>query len=110
MSDVAALVRPVRFGDVELQVEATRVVTVGDEPTATPSERIVSAYEDAEAAILGVASSVAATIGRMGEAARRPREVQVQFGLSVSVEGTVLVVKGTTGATLAVTLTYDAAR
>lgn len=107
MGDVVAQVVPVRFGGVTLRVQATRVA--GTERTAAVGERVVAAYEDAEAAILGVASSVAETVGRMEEAARQPREVQVQFGLSVSVEGSVLVVKGTSGATFAVTLTYDAA-
>ncbi len=106
MNDPAVQVVPVRFGDVTLQVQATRLA--GTERTSTAAERVVAAYEDAEAVIMGVASSVAQTIERLQQSTRRPRQVQVEFGLSVSVEGTVLVVKGTTGAALAVTLTYDA--
>jgi predicted aconitase with swiveling domain len=107
MSDVVGPVVPVQFGGVRLQVQATRVA--GTERTSTVGEKVVAAYADAEAAVLGVASSVAETIEKLSRAARQPREVQVQFGLGVSVEGTVLVVKGSAGATLSVTLTYDAA-
>lgn len=106
MNDAVVQVVPMRFGETTLQVQATRVA--GTERTSGVAQRVMAAYEDAEAVIMEVASSVAQTIERLQDAARRPRQVQVQFGLSVSVEGTVLVVKGGAGATIAVTLTYDA--
>jgi hypothetical protein len=59
---------------------------------------------------LGVAESVAGTIDRLVETGKCPKQVMVEFGLSVSLEGDVLVAKGKTEATLAVTLTYDVAR
>jgi hypothetical protein len=108
MEGAAARVVPVRFGDVDVLVAATPVVRVGSEPTSAAS-RVVVAYERAEAAVLGVAASVAETVGRLVERGGAPRQVQVEFGLSVSLEGDVLVVKGTTEATLAVTLIYDVA-
>jgi hypothetical protein len=106
MGDGAAFVVPVQFGGVEVLVEATPVSVVGSEPTSAASQ-VITAYEQAERAVLGVAKSVAGTVGRLAKADTSPKQVQVQFGVSVSVEGNVLVVKGTTGATLAITLTYD---
>jgi NTP-dependent ternary system trypsin peptidase co-occuring protein len=104
--DAAHMVVPMRFAGVDLLVQATPVAVVGSEPTSAAG-RVVDAYQRAEAAVIGVASSVAGTIGRLVEQGRRPSQVQVEFGLSVSLEGDIVVVKGTTEATLAVTLTYD---
>jgi hypothetical protein len=100
------VVVPMRFGGVDLLIQVTPVAVVGSEPTSA-ARRVVDAYGRAEAAIMGVASSVAATIARLIEQGKHPRQVQVEFGLGVSVEGDVVVVKGSTEATLAVTLTYD---
>jgi hypothetical protein len=108
MSVDAATVVPVRFGGVDLLVEATQVRLVGDEETSAAS-RVADAYERAEAAVLGVASSVAGTIGKLVKEGRRPSGVEVEFGLSVSLEGTVMVVKGTSEANLSVKLTYAVA-
>lgn len=108
MSDTVVQVVPVRFGDVTVQVEATRVA--GTERTSALGDRAAAAYHDAEHAILAVAKSVAATIATMKDAAGEllsPREVTVEFGVNVSVEGNAVLVKGTTGAMLKVTLTYD---
>ncbi|MEU4424118.1 CU044_2847 family protein [Actinoplanes sp. NPDC024001] len=109
MSDVAAHVVPVEFAGVEILVQATPVNVVGSEPTSAASQ-VKDAYERAEAAVLGVAESVAGTIDRLIKSGRQPREVQVEFGLNVSLEGNVLMAKGKAGAALAVTLTYDVAR
>ncbi|BCY13468.1 CU044_2847 family protein [Actinoplanes sp. L3-i22] len=99
---------PVTFAGVELMVQATPVTVVGSEPTSATS-RVTDAYERAEAAVMGIAESVGGTIGRLIEAGKHPKEVKVEFGLSVSLEGTVLVTKGKAGATLAISLTYEIA-
>jgi Trypsin-co-occurring domain 1 len=106
--DGTRVVVPVRFGGVDVLVQATPVTVVGSQPTSAAT-RVVDAYQRAEAAVLGVASSVADTVNRLVEQGKHPRQVQVEFGVSVSVEGDVVVVKGATEATLAVTLTYDVA-
>jgi hypothetical protein len=105
MTDTAAFVVPVTFAGVDVLVQATPVEVVGAEPTSAAT-RVADAYGRAEAAILGVAESVAGTIDRLIDSGKSPKEVQVEFGLSVSLEGDVLVAKGKTEATLAVTLTY----
>jgi len=108
MNDIAAVVVPVRFGGVDVMVQATPVTVVGSEPTSVAS-RVTDAYGRAEAAIMGIAESAAGTIDRLVHAGRKPKEVRVEFGLSVSLEGDVLVAKGKAGATLAVSLIYDIA-
>src|SRR4051812_30034362 len=104
MDNNVALVVPVRFADVEVLVEVTETTVGGSEPVSATSH-VVDAYDKAESAILAVTKSVAGTISRLTDAARRPKELQVEFGLSVTVEGDVLIAKGKAGATLAVTLT-----
>lgn len=104
----AGFVVPVNFSGVDVLVQATEVSVVGSEPTSAAS-RVVAAYAQAEEAILGVAESVAGTVAKLAEGVGSPQQVQVQFGVSVSLEGDVLVVKGTSAATLAITLTYDRA-
>jgi hypothetical protein len=108
MSLDAVTVVPMRFADVDLLVQVTQITVVGSEPTSA-SSRLVDAYARADAAITGVAASVARTIGKLVESGKHPRQVEVGFGLSISLEGDVMVVKGKTEATLAVTLTYDVA-
>jgi hypothetical protein len=78
----------------------------GSEPTSAV-DRLVDVYAKAESTIIGVAESVAGTIGKLAKNTRQPSVVEVEFGLSVSTEGKVLVVSGTLGANLSVTLTYE---
>jgi hypothetical protein len=96
-----------RFAGVDLLVQATPMTVVGSHPTSV-SSRLVDAYEQAEATIVAIASSVASTIGRLSTQTKKPTQVEVEFGLSVSVEGNIVVATGTAEATLAITLTYDA--
>ncbi|MFG2045714.1 CU044_2847 family protein [Dactylosporangium sp. NPDC048998] len=96
---------PVTFAGVDVLVQATPVSVVGSEPTSV-SGKVVAAYAQAEKAIMSVAESVAGTVDVLAKSTVSPQQVQVQFGVSVSVEGDIMVVKGTTGATLSITLTY----
>jgi hypothetical protein len=108
MSDGATIAVPMRFAGVDLLVEAASVRVIGSEPTSV-ADRTLDAYQRAEAAIVGVAQSVAGTIARLVQEGRHPREVQVEFGLTVSAEGNIVVVKGAAEATLKVALTYATA-
>jgi hypothetical protein len=106
MNDVTApIVIPMRFAGVDLLVQAIEVRTDGSEETSAVN-RLMDAYEKAESVIVGVAKSVADTIGKLTSQARQPSEVQVQFGLSVSTEGKIVVVSGALEANLSITLTY----
>jgi len=107
---VAPRTEHMRVGQLELLVEVTPVV--GTEPTSRTGEvglRVLDAFERAKDAIVEVATSTAEVIGRMAERAVRPDHLEVQFGLSFSANGNVIVAGASAGATITVTLSYDAA-
>jgi hypothetical protein len=93
---------------VELLVETTPVA--GTEPTSgrldKAQEAVADAFERAQTAIVAVAESTVRTIGRLGERAARPDEMQVTFGLKFSAQGNVIVAGAAGEATLEVALTY----
>jgi hypothetical protein len=108
--DVVAAGRliPIRVGDIEIQVEAVPVT--GTEPTsgraAKAAQNVTEAFTRAQDAIVEVAKSTAQVIERAGTAAR-PDRVEVEFGLSFSASGGVIIAGVAGAATLKVTLGYD---
>jgi hypothetical protein len=58
-------------------------------------------------AIMGVASSTAEIVEKLGQRARRPDQLKVEFGLSFTAKGNVIV-GGQAGAALRVKVVYDA--
>jgi len=99
-----------RVGKIDLLVEATPVA--GSEQTSTLGEagrRVVDAYQQAQDAIVEVASSMADTVSRMAERAVRPDRVEVEFGLKFTMQGNVLVAAAAGEAALKVLVAYDAA-
>jgi hypothetical protein len=107
-SETAPIAVPMRFAGVDLLVQATPTTVVGSQQTSAV-DKVADAYQRAETTIIGVAASVAETIRKLNKQRVNPKLVEVQFGLSVTVEGDIVVMKGSAEATLAVTLTYDAA-
>jgi hypothetical protein len=104
---------PMRVGDIELLVET--VVTPGTEQTASFSQKAAEwtgeAFTRAQDVIAEVAKSTAETINNLAERAARPDRLELEFGLSFSAAGGVILLAGVTGqATLKVTLAYDARR
>ncbi|MGH3838822.1 MAG: CU044_2847 family protein [Pseudonocardiaceae bacterium] len=98
-----------RVGEVDLLVET--VLVAGTEPTSgldKVGDQIVDAFTAAREAIVEVASSTAEVVGQLGQRARRPDHLEVEFGLSFSAKGNVIVVGGETGAALWVKVIYDA--
>ncbi len=99
---------PVRVGDVEIAVEAVPVT--GTEPTAGRAGKaagnVLEAFARAQDAIVEVARSTAQVIDRAGAAAR-PDRVEVEFGLSFSASGGVIMAGVAGEASLKVTLGYD---
>jgi len=93
---------------MDLLVETMPVT--GTEPTSgrldKAQEAVADAFERAQAAIVAVAESTVATIGRLGERAARPDEMQVKFGLKFSAQGNVIVAGAAGEATLEVALIY----
>lgn len=101
---------PVRVGEIELLVE-TRAVA-GTEQTSgrldAVADRAVEAFDRAQEAITAVATKVAGTVRELGRQAVRPDRVEVEFGLSFTASGNVIVVGGSAEATLKVTVVYEA--
>jgi 2-polyprenyl-6-methoxyphenol hydroxylase-like FAD-dependent oxidoreductase len=102
---------PMRIGDVELLVET--VPAVGSEPTAgldQARDRVLDAYERAQAAIVAVASSTVDTIGELTARNARPDQIEMEFGLKFSAQGGIIVAGASGEATLTVRLSYLAPR
>src|SRR5262245_14306905 len=99
---------PMRFGGVEVLVQTVpvagteRVSRVGD-----AGQRVLDAFDEAQAVIVGAARSTVEVIGTMGRQAARHAAVEVEFGLSFSAKGNVIVASASADATLRVKLTYS---
>lgn len=113
MADDHVVLVPVEVGGLTLQVEAVRRGSPkrhGPEQTSSHVDRaqatVTAAFERAQDAIVAVASSTVATMGRLGERAVRPQKVEVKFGLKFAAEGSVIIAGASGEATLEVTLTY----
>jgi hypothetical protein len=104
-NSVVPLAVPLRFAGIDVLIQTVSVP--GSENAGTP-DQLVDNYGKAEVAIVAIASSVAGTIGLLARHDLAPRHVSVAFGVSLLVNGDLVVVKGSDEATLAVTLTYDA--
>lgn len=98
---------PVRVGDVEIEIQTVPVA--GTEATSGRAvKNVTEAFARAQDAIIEVAKSTAEMIERAGKAAR-PDRVELEFGLSFSVSGGVIMAGVSGEATLKVTLGYDPA-
>jgi len=109
LSVAAVQVVPVRVGEVDLLVQT--VTVAGTEPTSglgKVSDRIVDAFSHARAAIIEVASSTAEVVEKLANQARRPDQLEVEFGLSFTAKGNVIVAGGEAGAALRVKVVYNA--
>src|SRR5437899_2572910 len=102
---------PVRVGGVEVLVETVPVP--GSERTAgrldDAGRRVIEAFDRAQEAIVEIATQLAGTVSTMGQRAVRPDHVEVQFGLSFTAQGGVVVAGASAEASLQVTVSYDRA-
>src|SRR5215468_9182281 len=100
---------PVQVGGVEVLVEARPVA--GSEPTAGRLEavagRTVEAFDKAQETITAIAERLAGTVGELARRSARPDRMEVEFGLSFTAGGNVIVVGGAVEATLKVTVAYE---
>lgn len=104
---------PVTVGDTEVLVETVAVAPAGTELTAgrvqQRLENVADAFGRAQDVIVNVARSTAEMIEKAAARAARPDHVEIEFGLSFSATGGIVMVAGATaGATLRVLLSYDA--
>lgn len=101
--------KPARIGDVDLWIETVPVA--GDEQASGRADeaiqRVSAAFDRGQDTIVAIATKLAGTIGELGARAVRPDHVQVEFGLSFSANGNVIVAGSTVEATLKVSITYD---
>jgi len=100
---------PTDVGGVQLWVE-TRPQVAGSEQTAGRVEdagrRVVKAFDQVQDAIVEVAARVAASVAAMGKRSVDPETMQVEFGLSFTVKGDLVLVGSSAAASLKVILTY----
>ncbi|WP_210571682.1 CU044_2847 family protein [Streptomyces sp. GESEQ-4] len=106
---MAGVLVPTRVGGVEVLVETVPVP--GSERTSgrleEAGQRVVEAFDRAQETITALASQLAGTLAAMGERAVRPDHVEVQFGLSFTAQGGIVVAGVGSQASLQVTLSYD---
>lgn len=104
-------VKTATIGDVELLVETVPVTTVGSQPTSGRADKVVEdvsdAFDKGQAAITAIATKLGHTVADLTARGVRPDQVQVEFGLSFSATGNVIVAGSTVEASLKVTITYD---
>jgi hypothetical protein len=104
---------PMRVGDLELLIETSDVVVVGSEATSTLSkatQRVEQGFDEVRDAIVEVASSVADTTKRLAERGAHPDRIEVEFGLKLTMAGSVIVAGAAAEATLRVLVSYEKER
>ena len=108
---MAERVVPMQVGGVELLVTTVGpVVPPGSEQTSgragKVTDAVVDAFDAAGAAIEAVAGKVAATVAALSAKAMAPEKVSVEFGLSFTASGGVILAGASAQASLKVTVTY----
>jgi hypothetical protein len=102
---------PIRIGDVNVLVAAVR--PDGWEQTSAldhARERVIDGFAKAEDAMVEIASRMASTINRMAERSVAPERLDLEFGLTFTLEGNVIVGSASGEASLKVTVSYDTRR
>lgn len=100
-----------RVGDVDVLVET--VSTAGSEPTSVLDKvgtRAAETFEQAQEAIVAIASSAARTVQQMEERGLHPDQVTVEFGLRFAAQGGAFVASASAEAALRVSVIYNAAK
>jgi hypothetical protein len=102
---------PVTVNGVDLLIETVPVAAVGTQETSGKALRAVEnlseTFDRGQDAIVAIATRLAGTLGELGARKVDPGQVQVEFGLSFSATGNVIVAGSTVEASLKVTITFD---
>ncbi|MFN8097374.1 MAG: CU044_2847 family protein [Dermatophilaceae bacterium] len=94
-----------RIGDTDVWVSA--VQTPGTQQTAgSAADRLVDAFDKARDVMVELGGKVADAVETMAARGAHPDEVSVEFGLSISTEGSIIFAAASAEASLAVTVTY----
>jgi hypothetical protein len=100
---------PVQVGEVEVLVEA--VVPSGTEPTSARVDeavrRVGEAFDRAQDVVVEMGVKAAQSVAALAERSARPDQLAVEFGLSFTASGGVVIAGASAEASLKVTLTYD---
>ena len=106
---MAERVVPMHVGGVELLVST--MLLPGSEQTSgrldRAGQKVVDAFDGAQAAIEAIGSRMADTIRSLNGQSVYPSGVSVEFGLSFTATGGVVVAGATAEASLKVTITYN---
>lgn len=104
---------PFRVGEVDVLIET--VVVPGSQPVSGRTkgangvvERSIDALDQAGDVIRATAERVASLLDDARKEGIVPDEITVAFGVSFTVEGGIVLAKGSASSTLEVTLTYKA--
>lgn len=105
---------PMQVDGVELFIE-TKPGVAGSELTsgsraARATEAVLDAFDTAGTAIESIAGKVATTMSSLGRKGVAPQELTVEFGLSFTASGGVIVAGVEAQAALRVTLTYPGSK
>jgi len=95
---------------MELLLETRVVQQAGSQDTSAVDKAVaatVDAFGRAQQAIEEIAVAIAHTIARTAKRIAAPSQVQVEFGISVGAEGTILIAGVAAEASLKVTLIYQ---
>lgn len=98
---------PMRFGDVEVLVEAIQLG--GNEPTSVidrATGQVVDAVQRVRSTLSAITKSVTGVVDDLASQAAHPDKIEVEVGLGFSMKGSVVVVSGGADASLKVKLTY----
>src|SRR3954451_21493896 len=92
-------VKPARVAGVDLLIETVPMTVSGTEPTSGKAEKamenVSEAFDRAQEAIMAIATKLAGTVGELAGRGVYPAEVEVEFGLSFSATGNVIVAGST---------------
>lgn len=100
---------PVRVGNLELAVEAVPVA--GPELSSLASkvaDGAIDVFDQARAAIVEIAVSMAEVVDATAARGARPDRFEVEFGITISASGNVVVAGAAASATFKVKVAYDA--
>lgn len=99
---------PSQLGEVDIFIEARQAP--GSEPTSgrpgEAAQRLLEAFDRAQAAIVQLGRRVVASAQELQREAAAPESIEVQFGLSFTTSGKLVLVEASGEASLTVTLKY----
>lgn len=102
------IVKPIRRLDLDgLEIEIQTVQVPGAENTSSVRRSVEAAIDQVEMVMGAVGRRLGAAAQDLLAATTNPKEIALEFGLSIGTNGSVIVMGTTTEAAIKVTVTYD---